>query len=165
MTPTIIPSELPLRDVHIPEAISWWPLAIGWWITMLLIPMLLWISFLIYKRLTRKTAIKTAKKLLAELKQDTRKTDVDKLAEISALIRRVAISVSPREECASLTGQAWLEYLDKSLKDNAFTQGVGQCLADISYRKNTDENINILELINLTERWLKSQKIKKAKDK
>jgi hypothetical protein len=165
MTTATNPFELPLRDVHIPEAISWWPLAIGWWITMLLIPMLLWISFLIYKRLTRKTAIKTAKKLLAQLKQDEIKTDADKLAEISALIRRVAISVSPREECASLIGQAWLGYLDKSLKDNAFTQGVGQCLADVSYRKNTNENINIPELINLTERWLKAQKMKKVKDK
>lgn len=164
MQPNSIP-QLPLRDVHIPEAISWWPLAIGWWITMLLIPMLLWISFLIYKRLTRKTAIKTAKKLLAELKQDKTQTDADKLVEISALIRRVAISVAPREECASLTGQAWLEYLDKSLKDKAFTQGVGQCFADVSYRKTPVENINISELINLTERWLKSQKIKKVKDK
>lgn len=151
--------ELPLRDVHLPEAISWWPLAIGWWITLLVIPMLLWISFLIYKRLTRKTAVKTAKKLLADLKQDKTKIDTQKLQEISALIRRVAISVAPREECASLTGQAWLEYLDKSVKNNGFTQGVGKCLADVSYRKNTNENINISELINLIELWLKAQKI------
>jgi hypothetical protein len=165
MTTATNPFELPLRDIHIPEAISWWPLAIGWWITMLVIPMLLWISFLIYKRLTRKTAIKTAKKLLAELKQDKTKTDTQKIIDISALIRRVTISVSPREECASLTGLTWLEYLDKSVKDQGFTQGVGRCLADVSYRKSPAENINILELINLTERWLKSQKIKKVKDK
>jgi hypothetical protein len=165
MTTAINPSELPLRDIHIPEAISWWPLAIGWWITLALIPMLLWISFLIYKRLTRKTALKTAKKLLVQLKTDASKTDAEKLIEISMLIRRVAISISPREECASLTGNAWLEYLDKSLKDNSFTHGIGQCLADVSYRKNTNENINISELINLVERWLKVQKVKKFKDK
>lgn len=157
--------SLPLRDVHIPDAISWWPLAIGWWITLLLIPILLWTSVLIYKRLTRKTAVKTAKKLLAALKQDASKTEAQKLVEISVLIRRVAISVAPRDECASLTGQAWLAYLDKSLKDNTFTQGVGQCLADISYRKNKNENINVSELISLVESWLKAQKMKKVKDK
>ena len=21
-----------LRDIHLPEAVSWWPLAIGWWV-------------------------------------------------------------------------------------------------------------------------------------
>jgi hypothetical protein len=164
MQPNSIP-QLPLRDIHLPDAISWWSLAIGWWITMLVIPMLLWISFLIYKRLTRKTAIKSAKKLLAQLKQDAIKSDAEKLIEVSALIRRVAISIASREECASLTGQAWLEYLDKSVKDNAFTQGVGQCLADFSYRKKSNENINVSELINLTERWLKAQKMKMVTDK
>lgn len=156
------PLELPLRDVHIPEAISWWPVAMGWWITMLLIPMLLWISFLIYKRLTRKTAIKTAKKLLVELKQDATKSDAEKLIEISALVRRVAMSVSSRAECASLTGSAWLAYLDKSVKDNGFTQGAGQCLANLGYQKNVPENINLPELITLIERWLKVQQ-RKAK--
>jgi hypothetical protein len=160
MTTVISPSELPLRDIHIPEVISWWPLAIGWWITLLVIPMLLWITFKVYKYLTRKTAIKTAKKLLAQLKQDKSKTAKEKLIEISALIRRVAISVAPREECASLTGQSWLAYLDNSLKDKDFIQGVGQCLADVNYRKSPSENINFPELFNLVERWLKAQKTK-----
>jgi hypothetical protein len=156
--------QLPLRDVHLPEAINWWPLAIGWWITMLLIPILLWITFLVYKYLTRKTAIKTAiktaKKLLAELKQDKTKTEAQILVEISALIRRVAMSIAPRGECASLTGKAWLEYLDKSVKDLAFTQGIGQCLADVTYRRVTPTHVDIGELINLTERWLTAQQRK-----
>ncbi len=25
------PSELPLRDLHLPDAVGWWPLAPGWW--------------------------------------------------------------------------------------------------------------------------------------
>lgn len=152
------PTELPLRDIHIPEAISDWPLAMGWWIILLFIPLLLWVIFLIYKYLTQQTAIKTAKKILMQLKQDSTKSDIQKIIEISVLIRRVAISISSRNDCASLTGKVWLEYLNKSLKNNEFTQGVGQCLADISYRNNQPENINIAELINLIERWLKVQK-------
>jgi hypothetical protein len=153
--------QLPLRDVHLPEAVGLFPLAIGWWITLALIPILLWISYLIYNRLTRKTALKTAKKLLAQLKRDETLSAQQKLNAISALIRRVAISVAPREQCAGLTGKAWLQYLDKSFKDKPFSQGVGQCLADVSYRKNVAEDINLPELFNLTERWLKAQKSKK----
>ncbi len=25
------PTALPLRDIHLPEPVSWWPLAPGWW--------------------------------------------------------------------------------------------------------------------------------------
>ena len=37
--------QIPLRDLHLPEAISWWPLAPGWWVviglTMVLIGVIL----------------------------------------------------------------------------------------------------------------------------
>ncbi len=157
MQPNAIP-QLPLRDVHLPEAISWWPLAVGWWITLALIPILLWISFKVYKHLTRKTAVKTAKQLLLVLRQDRTKTEAQVLAEVSALLRRVAMSMAPREACASLTGQAWLEYLDKSLDDKPFTRGVGQCLAEVIYRRTTPTHVDIFELIDLAERWLNVQK-------
>lgn len=151
-------SQLPLRDVHLPDAISWWPLAVGWWITLLVIPILLWISFKVYRHLTRKTAVKTAKQILQELKQQRTKTEAQVLAEVSALLRRVAMSLASREECASLTGQAWLEYLDKSLDDKPFTRGVGQCLAEVIYRRTTPTHVDIFELLDLAERWLNAQK-------
>ena len=28
------PEQIPLRDLHLPDAISWWPLAPGWWIVL-----------------------------------------------------------------------------------------------------------------------------------
>ena len=27
-------NALPLRDLHLPEAIGWWPLAPGWWVLL-----------------------------------------------------------------------------------------------------------------------------------
>ena len=29
--------ELPLRDIHLPEPVSWWPLAPGWWLCIALL--------------------------------------------------------------------------------------------------------------------------------
>ncbi|MBV1912177.1 MAG: DUF4381 domain-containing protein, partial [Cycloclasticus sp.] len=29
--------ELPLRDIHLPDAITWWPPAIGWWLLLAVI--------------------------------------------------------------------------------------------------------------------------------
>lgn len=152
------PEELPLRDIHFPDAVSWWPPAIGWWLLLILIPLLLFACYRLFKRITRKTAVKMAKKQLLTLKQNQNLGTRQKLDEISALIRRVAISINPRSECASLTGKAWLEYLDKSLNEKLFSKGIGQILVSAKYQKNLPDNFNLDELITLTERWLKTQK-------
>jgi len=148
---------LPLKDIHIPEAIGWWPPAIGWWILAVLIPLLMVFFIWIYKRLTRNSAIKTAKKCLAAIKQDTSQDANQKLVELSALVRRVAISVAPRALAAGLTGRDWLAYLDQSVKDAPFTEGVGQLLAEAPYRKSAITDAEISSLISLCEDWLKTQ--------
>jgi hypothetical protein len=151
------PSELPLRDIHLPIPVSHFPPALGWWLLLIGFPLLTGLGYWLYRRLTRSTPVKTARKLLAALKNSP-KSEQQKIVELSVLIRRVAISVAPRENCASLIGQAWLNYLDKSLKNNEFTQGVGRCLAQVNYQQKPSVAIDMNELFNLTERWLKAQK-------
>lgn len=152
--------DLPLRDIHVPEAIGWWPPAIGWWLLMVFIPVFLGVLYWFYKILSRKTAIKTAKKILAKIKQDTDRDSLRKLGEISILIRRVAISLAPRNEIASLSGEAWLIYLDSSLKDKPFSDGIGRYLGDAPYRKEAPVGLDLDQLIGLCEDWLKVQEKK-----
>lgn len=151
------PTPLPLKDLHLPEAIGWFPPAIGWWLVLLLIPVLMMLVYGCYKRLTRKTALKTAKKMLTTIKNSTL-DNAQKLTELSALLRRVAISATPRAQTAGLTGQAWLAFLDSSLKDAPFTTGVGRCLADAPYRQSAPSELEISQLISLCEDWLNAQK-------
>jgi hypothetical protein len=150
--------QLDLKDIHLPDVINWWPPAIGWWLLAILIPLFCFFLFWLYKRLTRKTAIKTAKKLILQIKQNTQVDDKQKLTELSQLIRRVAISLSTRAETASLTGQAWLEYLDKSVIGTPFSQGAGKILATAQYQKTSPADIDIPSLIAVCENWLKAQK-------
>jgi len=37
MNPTIDVSQLPLRDIHLPGPVGWWPPAIGWWLVAALV--------------------------------------------------------------------------------------------------------------------------------
>ncbi len=150
-------TELPLKDIHLPDAISWWPPAIGWWLLALLIPTLLVFSYWLYKRLTRKTALKTAKKTLATIKLNVELDNNQKLRELSMLLRRVAVSLAPRIEVASLTGQSWLTFLDKSLTGTAFSEGCGQVLITAPYRNVAPSDHEISLLISLSEEWLKAQ--------
>jgi len=151
------PTQLPLKDIHLPDTISGWPPAIGWWLVAISIPLVLFFLYWLYKRLTRKTALKTAKKTLAMIRHYGVKDNDKKLRELSVLIRRVAISTSPRAQVASLTGREWLAFLDQSVTGSPFSQGCGQLLAEAAYRKNTPTESEISQLISLCDDWLNAQ--------
>ncbi|MFZ2726321.1 MAG: DUF4381 domain-containing protein [Methylococcaceae bacterium] len=151
------PTELPLRDIHLPDAISWFPPALGWWLLAITLPLLVLFLVKYYQRLTRQTALKTAKKQLTEI--STRSANnTEKLRELSVLLRRVAITLVPRHEVASLTGQAWLQFLDSSLKDAPFSSGAGRCLLDAPYRNSPLSDSELNTLLQLSAQWLKVQK-------
>ena len=149
--------QLPLKDIHIPEPIGIWPLAWGWYgLIGLLIVIIIALIYGI-KRIKQRAAIKSAAKLLAAIKQQ-KQDNLQSLADLSIWLRRVVITVAPRSDVASLTGTAWLNYLDSVFTDAPFSQGVGRCLADSPYRKNLPEDIDIDQLFSLCERWLAKQK-------
>ncbi len=147
--------SLPLKDIHLPDAIGWWPPAPGWWLTPIALILLFLIIFSLYRRLRRKTALKTARGMLNNLRGHN--DNLQTLTELSALMRRMAISCDSRAAVAGLRGQEWLDYLDRKLPDRPFSQGVGQCLADAHYRPVAPGNLDTEALINLCERWLKQQ--------
>lgn len=149
--------SLPLRDIHLPEAISWFPPAIGWWFLLVLIPLVIVGAWYLFKRLTRNTAIKSAKKLLVTIKADENLGDLEKLQQISKWLRRVSMSNAPRKLSAGLKGNAWLRHLDNSVQGSPFSEGIGQCLIDAPYRQSAPENLDIDSLITLCETWLKGQ--------
>jgi len=146
---------LPLKDIHLPEAISWWPPAIGWWGLAVLIALCGFLIISLFKRLTRKTVIKEAKKILQTIQRDSDISDYQKLCDLSVLFRRVAISHYPRTQAASLTGQEWLEFLEKPMKDGRFSQGVGRILTEVPYMQSTD-SVPVEEVVNLCEDWLQA---------
>lgn len=150
-------TELPLRDIHIPEAISWWPPAIGWWILAVLIPLTLYLSYKLYKHLTRKTALKAAKKYLQTLKNNAQLSKQEKLVALSSLMRRTAISLYPRTDVASLTGENWLDFLDNSIPNCGFNSDIGWLLTEAQYSNQADTQY-LSPLFNLCESWLNAQK-------
>lgn len=149
---------LPLKDIHLPEPITWWPPAIGWWLLAILLPVLIATGIFLYRRLRQKTALKTARKMLEALKHDKQRDTLQTLIALSAWLRRVAISLAPRGHVAGLRGEAWLNYLDAAFQDEPFSRGVGRCMADAPYRQNLPDTIDLDALFELCERWLKFQR-------
>jgi hypothetical protein len=150
-------NELPLKDIHLPEAITWWPLAIGWWVLIVVIIAAIYGCYLLFKRLTRRTATKDATLVLQGIKQQANDDVLRTIKELSACLRRVAISLDSREEAASLVGDAWLAYLDNSMDGEPFKTGVGRLLVDAPYQRSATKAVDVDALITLCEAWLARQ--------
>lgn len=144
-----------LRDYHLPEPVSWWPPAPGWWLLALLLTVAigaaLWL-LLAYRR--GSSARRAARRELQALKTTHAAggDDATLIRGLSRLLRRFALARFPREQVAGLTGEAWLQFLDRYSDDSAFTQGAGRALLEAPYRP--DAPLPATELIILIERWI-----------
>ena len=131
------PQEIPLRGLHLPEAVGWWPLAPGWW---LLIALLVAATvFLLRAWLQRRAHAAARRKALRQLEESRSAyayhgNPVALGAEVSELLRRAMLAYAPRAEVAGLTGDEWLAWLDRDLDEPRFREGAGRSLLELPYR-------------------------------
>ena len=129
--------QIPLRDLHLPDAISWWPLAPGWWVVIAVALLALGYLLRVWLRTrARGAARRYALRQLDALVQayEQHKDLVTFGAEASALLRRTMLAYAPRQDVAGLTGDAWLQWLDRDLAQPVFVNGPGRQLLDLPYR-------------------------------
>ncbi|MCB1825609.1 MAG: DUF4381 domain-containing protein [Candidatus Competibacteraceae bacterium] len=144
-----------LRDIHLPEPVSWWPPAPGWWLlavlSLLVVGGLLW-----WRHHRRRTPQRVALAELTRLRVDFQR-DGDGAAiaaGISTLLRRLALAHFPRNQVAGLVGDAWLRFLDRTGGGNPFSAGPGRALIQAPYRCTT-EALEIEALLNVAEAWIR----------
>lgn len=149
------PDSLPLRDIHLPPAISWWPPAPGWWLLLLGLFLLIVALYTIYQRRQRKQLKKRALFELDELQRQYSEFENPKqlLKGLSRLLRKSAILHFPQNNCAGLVGEGWLCFLDQQLEDQPFSQGPGRLLAEGPYLSQI-EQVDTEALLVLCRRWL-----------
>jgi hypothetical protein len=124
--------ELPLRDIQVPPAPDFWPPAPGWWVLLGLAAVLL--GFMAWWLYSRYRVVRRRRRILEELARlEDRCAGPSLAAEISALLKRVALARFPRSEVARLTGQGWLDFLDRNGGGGRFVTGPGRVLADGPY--------------------------------
>ncbi len=154
MNPT---DSLPLRDIHLPEAVSWWPPAIGWWILLILGLLLVTALVIGIRKLLQPKLNKSAKAeidhvLLAYKKQQN---DLLLLQQLSSAIRRIGISYLTREECAGLIGKAWYQHINRLTPKHSFSESVIELLIDAPYQKQPQIDAELLkQLITQTRNWV-----------
>ncbi|MDH5424341.1 MAG: DUF4381 domain-containing protein [Gammaproteobacteria bacterium] len=150
--------QLDLKDIHLPDTLSWWPLAAGYWIIFVCIIIAV-MTYLIIRSYRKKHEIRRL--ALAEYqrikKAYAENHDPKQLsAALSALLRRAAISSYPESECAGLIGKPWLNWLDKQLSNSTlnFSNGPGYLLTEFIYSSSQKAD-DIDDLLKLSLLWLK----------
>ena len=161
MNPTIDLSQLPLRDIHLPGPIGWWPPAFGWWLVAVLVLVGLALYGAHYYRARHKrAALKAMTRVRTALEQGAE--PVACLQFLSTILRRFAMTSAARAagdaDVAGLIGERWLRYLDGRWNRTDFSAGLGKSLLAAPYaRPNSIERRTAIELTALCTAWLAAQ--------
>jgi Sec-independent protein translocase protein TatA len=155
-----------LADIHLPDAVNFWPPAPGWWVLAVLVIIAL---VLIYRQqlarmfLRRRmgSALRELDRAYTAFKSDKQKNDAGLrlLQTFNAVLKRVALVHYPDPDLPKLNGRAWLRFLDAQMNSADFTVGAGQVLADGVYRPVFNADVDALHA--LCRRWVEQSYLQK----
>ncbi|MBA1444067.1 MAG: DUF4381 domain-containing protein [Chromatiales bacterium] len=152
-----------LRDIHTIDPASWWPLAIGWWLSALgIVLFVLLVMWLLRQRKLYPLGRwqKDARRRLLQLKRKLKTQATKEVAgELSELLRRIAIARCGRPHAAALTGETWLLWLKKNDKSGFDWQQNGKLLLQLPYAPPglDTERAALGRLIDAAVRWISSE--------
>lgn len=149
-----------LRDIHLPNAVSAWPPAPGWWLlAIVLIAALATVALYCYRHFKRNRYRRLADNALNSLQVLINQNDYQAyLQQLNMLLKQTALAANTKADVAGLTGNAWLEFLDKSAGTTDFTRGIGNVLQYGPYQPDAG-TVDMTELHSLSQRWIKRHKI------
>ena len=136
-----------LHDIVLPEAPSFWPATpAAYAVLALLVALVVGAALALARRHRRDRYRRLA---LAELSEIERRGAYH---DLPALVKRTALQAAPRDEVASLSGEAWLRYLDASYGGDGFTRGPGRRLPELAYAGVDAADVS--DLMNLVHQWI-----------
>lgn len=132
-----------LVDIVEPTPAPWWPLAPGWWVLLVVAAVAsVGIAFVLVRRWRRAAYRREASRLLDAMGDD--------LSQLPELLKRVALSAFPRRSVASLSGQAWLDFLNAHCDGAPFDRE----LLDLAYRPGELEPTSREALRSGAQHWI-----------
>ena len=153
-----------LRDIHLPDAISWWPPAIGWWILLAIIILAVIFVPKIIRHLKlvplNKLAENNFNKLLATYRANNDARFF--ISNLSKLLRQISMSYFGRETVAQLTGEQWIEKLNSLVRGDYFSCEIAQLLIYAPYKQDIQQDLELL--ISATQNWITQLPPKSLKD-
>jgi hypothetical protein len=154
-----------LQDIVVPPAVSYRPQTIGWYVVgAILLLLVAWLGsrIIAHRRATRyrRVALEELVAIEQRLTEGERSTA---LVDLNALVKRVALVAYPRDRVASLSGAAWLSFLDATFHGTGFSAGDGKALADLPYQsagqREQFAGDHARALVALVRRWIRGHRV------
>jgi hypothetical protein len=123
-----------LKDIHLPPALHSYSIALGGWLVLILLFIILSIViFIRTKRKKRRTILKIAYFELSLLAKKNVSTNT--LIELSRLLKRVCLIYYPTYYVASLKNEEWWTFLNLHIPKNPYTDKEIQFFLQFRYQK------------------------------
>lgn len=149
-----------LRDIQGLDQISSWPLALGWWLIIAMLCVILAIGvWLIYKKIIYIKSWQYKSYLaLQQIEQQVSDYDAKQiLHRLAVEIRRIGMLSAARETCAGLMGKQWLSWLQDHDPYSFNWLSEGQVLVQYQYMPDVSDfdKHKLQLLINAAKNWVR----------
>lgn len=104
-------TQLPLHDIVDEHSVSWWPLAVGWWLVIAALLLGLIVFTLWWRRLRKQRRLH--KRIEAALH-----TPATSISELNLRLKQILLIKYPRSQLAHLNAEAWQQRLAAELPDS-----------------------------------------------
>jgi len=157
------PYAYQLRDIHGLDPAPWWPPAIGWWLLLfgLILTLYLWWRYAPRLKIPALSGLSwrwDASRRLRELRRRIGKQESKQsAAELSELLRRIAMARFGRDLCAGLSGEAWLQWLYENDPQGYDWTQEGQLLLSMPYAppgQGQEYDAQLRELVDAAQNWI-----------
>ena len=144
-----------LRDIHAAASAPWWPPAAGWWMLFLLLLLLL--LFIGRRFKARRNVQQRRQQMLGWIDHlnvlvDPVEQPQAYLSGLNRVFKVVALKAFPAENCAALSGTAWVSFLREKLDGQTATDSL-QALASGPFEPHPEFDAEAI--CELSRDWIK----------
>ena len=141
-----------LRDIHLPDSVSAWPLAPGWWLLIFVVCAGLTALLIAYVR--RRRARLYRRQALQQLQQIRRHAD-NQMVALLELLKQTVNSAYPNQHYSSLTIYAFFAFLQQSCPRAPFAH-LPANLESLLYAKGKELDPLVVEQLHLDAKtWIR----------
>jgi hypothetical protein len=150
-----------LKDIVLPPAVPWLPPAVGWRVVAVALAAgALVLLFRALARWRRNAYRREALRALDAVEARVRagESPAAAAAEISALLKRAALAAFPRSAVADLTGDGWMDFLDRTGRMKDFSGGGAKDLWPLACGASLPSS-DMSGVVDAARRWLRRHRV------
>ncbi|MDA7949282.1 MAG: DUF4381 domain-containing protein [Hyphomicrobiaceae bacterium] len=143
-----------LKELPLPEPVSWWPQTAGWYIlAVIILAAAIWLGLHLRDRYRHNAYRRSG---LAELQAMS--ADPTSLTALPFLLRKSALAASTRDDVASLRGNDWVQWLNRSAGRELFAEDDGRILDRLAYANEPTARLDAAtaqHLLDASTAWMR----------